>query len=310
MNVRVLVVAMVLTVGGCAAAGSTPDVGSVPDAGPLKIEPKWESCAVAAPTQDLAGPSDTAGLPHLDDSFAPVSAVICRSLPVKRPGGGEDMAAVEDRAGDVTALVTALRLPDKERTDNPCTADAVILPFVALIDADGRWVRAGVPIDECAKPRREVRTALEQLTTQRVSTRTLATLESDQAAAAGCGQTWGDMVWATGQMDGGKGSPGAPAADDATVSICVYRVPASEQGSGKPAGQFESGGKFANWAAVKRELAAATPAAPCTTPADRFAVLHTPAGDVYVEADGCTRVLIDNGNALRTGTPKLVALVF
>ena len=230
---------------------------------------------------------------------------------MRRPGGGADLIAAEERATDIAALLAALRLPDEKPTDGACTADMVITPWLALVDEAGRWIRPGVPVDACGKPRREVRDALGKLALQRVSGRTVGTVESDRAVAAGCTQTWADMVWAVGRMGGGQGTPRRPlAADDTTVRVCVYQVPARERGSGKPAGQFESGRKLAagEWAAVKKELAAARTPAGCTTPASRFAVLYAPDAQLYVEADGCRRVLDDN--ALRTASPALLSVVF
>jgi hypothetical protein len=78
------------------------------------------------------------------------------------------------------------------------------------------------------------------------------------------------------------------------VRLCLYRVPASEQGSEKPQSGFVAGGVLpaGRWAAVKRELQASRPAAPCTTPASRFALLAAhPQGDIFVELDGCRRLL-------------------
>jgi hypothetical protein len=306
MTVRLSLV-LILLVGGCAAAGPARDDGSP------EIRPSWESCAAAGPrnANELGGSADALGLPRLDDNFTPVSAVLCRTVQLRRPGGGEDIEATEERADNVAALVSALKLPDEKLTNGACTADLVLVPFLALVDAGGRWIRPGVPTDSCGKPRIEVREALGQLQLRRVSGRVVSNVESDGAAQAGCTQTWADMTWAVGEMGGGNGTPAKPlAADDAAVRICVYTVPAQERGSGKPAGQFASGRKLkpASWAAVKKELAAATVPGPCTTPASRFAVLHAPDAELYVEADGCRRVL--NDNALRTASPKLQSLVF
>jgi hypothetical protein len=307
-----VLLALVFVAGGCAGTAANEAAVAVRDGGPPAVHPRWESCA-AVPVEGtgLDGGTDALPLPRLDDSFAPVAAVLCRTGPQRRPGGGEDWVAVEERAGDVAALVAALRLPDEERTDGICTSDLVRPPWLVLLDARGRWIRPGVPVDGCGKPRREFRAAVEQLRTDRVSSRVLREIESDRAAAAGCSQVWADMVWVAGRY-GKNGVPGALAAGDAEVRVCVYRVPASERGSSKPAGQFESGRTLTagTWAAVRRELAATAAAGACTTPAGRFAVAHTPAGLIYVEADGCQRVLIDNDSALRTGTAKLRSLLF
>jgi hypothetical protein len=298
-----------LVAGGCAGEPAVDRPG-----GPPVVHPRWESCAPAADA-DLAGAQDALVGPALDDSFRPVAAVICRSAPVRRPSGGEDMVAAEERADDIAALVAALRLPDEERTDGACTLELPYVPWLALLDDQGRWVRPGVPADACGKPRREFREAFEQLRTRRVADRVLYETESDAAATSGCGQTWADMVWVVGRSGpGGTAEPTLPAADG-PVRRCVYRVPASERGGDKPAGQFEAGDTLpaATWTAVRRELAATRPAAACTSPASRFAVLHPPAGGtLYAEADGCRRVLIEGpaGPAgLRQGTPALTGLI-
>ena len=301
--------ALVLTASGCA--------GLVPGGGELTVHPRWESCADAFPADGPAvDGQDALSSPRLDDGFQPVAAVICGTEQQKRPGGGSDLVAVEERADDLTALVRTLRLPDEDPTDLPCTSEAPFVPWVVLLDEQGRWVRPGVPADECGKPRHEVRTAYDQLRTERVTTRVLQEIESDEAAASGCTQTWGDMVWSTGKMGGGQdSSPGPLPADDAEVRVCVYQVPPAERGGDKPAGEFESGGKLAagRWPVVKRALAAGGPASACTTPGTRFAVLHVSAALIYVEADGCRRVLIEGGtgpSALRQGTAELAALIF
>jgi hypothetical protein len=194
----------------------------------------------------------------------------------------------------------------------------VLAPWLALVDSEGRWIRPGVPVDACRKPRKEFRDALARTAWTRVGTKVLGEVTSDRAAASGCEQRWADMVWVVGQ-DGDKAAVPLPslAPDDSPVRACVYSVPPPERGSGKPAGDFVSGGVLPDvrWAAIKRELAATTAPAPaCTTPATRFAVLHPEnAGQIYVEGDNCRRVLIDHGNGPagpRAGTPALIKLVF
>jgi hypothetical protein len=135
-------------------------------AGAPVVNPKWESCDAIA-GQDADAPA----LPRLDDSFQPVSAVLCLTASRQRATGGADLVATERRADDVAALVAALRLPDEEPTSGACTMELVTVPWLALLDADGRWIRPGVPVDSCRKPRIEVRTALGRLRTTTVSSR-------------------------------------------------------------------------------------------------------------------------------------------
>ncbi|MFC4071457.1 hypothetical protein [Actinoplanes subglobosus] len=169
MHARVTTtVAVLLTViaGGCARAEVEP-------AGPGPVAPevhaRWESCPPAGDPNEST--LEAYGLPVLDDAFQPVAAVVCRVELRERAGGGTETIAEELRAEDVGALVTALRLPDEAATAQACTEEFHLVPWLALLDREGRWVRPGVPIDSCRKPRIEFRTALGELTTTTVSSR-------------------------------------------------------------------------------------------------------------------------------------------
>jgi hypothetical protein len=141
---------------------------------------------------------------------------------------------------------------------------------------------------------------MDRLHRTRVTTRVLGEIESAEAAASGCDQVNTDMVWFTGvyppTRQGALIPQGglAPLADDtASVRLCIYQVKASGRDSEKPQGDFVSGGTLptGRWAAVKRAVQTSGKASPCTTPADRFARLVTPRGDIYLELDGCRRLV-------------------
>lgn len=291
----------VVLVAGCGGSGSSP--GS-----PAEPQPSWTSCSEAgapAPAPD-ANPAETLQLPRLGADFAPTAVVVCRLEPDKRADGGTDLVAAESRANgpdDVAAVLDALRLPDERRTAQACTADLPGVPWFALVDADGRWVRPGTPADACGKIRIEVRQAVENLTLLRVSAHPVRELESSGAAATGCTQDWADIVWVTGQH---RSDPSPPTGEDpfasaAALRVCVYRVPPGEQGGGKPTGTFVRGSELP---AERRPILAAalkqtTAAPPCTTPASLFALVRPAddtAGTLYVELDGCQRVLVEVGN--------------
>ncbi|WP_433789443.1 hypothetical protein [Actinoplanes sp. CA-252034] len=316
---------MALLVGGCARAGEdTPGGGAVP--GPQRSGPaapvvndRWDSCDAALPGQaeDPFGAGQEAlTLPLLGDDFQPVSAIICRSGIRQRPGGGSESTAEEARADDLTALLPTLRLSDEPATAEACTADLPAVPWLALVDRDGRWIRPGVPIDSCHKPRREFRKAYEDLVTVTVKSRVVRQLESDAAATAGCSQTYGDMTWALGQDEVVERTLG-PLPETVSARRCVYDVPVGERGSGKPAGDFRDGGPLtaADWTAIRAELASAAPGnATCRTPAGRFAVIHLePGGTLNIEGDGCRRILaeVSNGPGVYLqSSERLTSLVF
>ncbi|RZU51307.1 hypothetical protein EV385_3121 [Krasilnikovia cinnamomea] len=252
--------------------------------------------------------TDAAPLPHFAATFHPVAAVRCREDTQRRPDGGTDAIAVEERADDVTALLAALRLPDAPPPspepagnvppdpdpDAICPLDGYLPPRLVLRDGQGRWVRPSIPRDACGKPLAEADTAMAKLKWTRVSTRVLGQVESAEAAASGCDQVYTDMVWFTGFYPPTPQGDLAPLADDAaSVRLCIYQVKASEPDNDKPQGDFVSGGLLPTnrWAAVKRAVQTSGKAPACTTPANRFARLETPRGDIYVELDGCRRLV-------------------
>jgi hypothetical protein len=306
---------------GAADAQSLVPAPDLRSPGTPQVHPRWRSCAAEPQLRPHAEGGDIV-LPPLGAAFHPVAAVMCRESQQRRPDGGLDAVAVEERADKVAALVTALRLPDDaplpeapppgtplpewsgpplpddflgaEPVGTLCTADGYAPPKLVLLDARGRWVRPGIPRDSCGKPRPEFTAALEQVRWTRVTTRVLGEIESAEAAASGCDQVYGDMVWTATVYPTDKQGELAPLAEDAApVRMCVYRVAAGQQPTDKPRGDFVSGGLLppGRWAAVRRHLQASGPAAPCTTPASRFALLNTSGGQIFVELDGCRRLL-------------------
>jgi hypothetical protein len=75
---------------------------------------------------------------------------------------------------------------------------------------------------------------------------------------------------------------------------CVYHVEPADRRIGPPRGSLERGGPVIDRQRTADLLRAHGPAPACTSTASRFARLHSPqrpGRDVYVELDGCTRVL-------------------
>ncbi|NBE80178.1 hypothetical protein [Micromonospora rubida] len=280
-------------------------------------EGRWTSCADAAPEMATAGERIGAGevatLPRLD-GFTPVAAVICELETQQRPDGGQDRVATERRADKVDALVTALRLPDEPRTEGPCTMEAVVFPWLALVDAGGRWVRPGLPVDRCGKPRPAVREALDALPLTTVATHPVAEIESAEAAAAGCSQTWKDMLSV--ETAGNRVRRGAlpePFPAGQQVRLCVYDVPKSAPGTGN----FVHGTVLPadRRTAIEHVLKAAGPAEPCSAHASRFALLWSVTGgdpQTYVELDGCYRIVAvayPGGPVIAQGDAALAELI-
>jgi hypothetical protein len=307
---------LTLAAAGCAQVSGTGPAGaqSLPSAEPEpeprpsstpQIHPRWRSCAGEPSMRPQDEGLDAVPLPRYAGTFRPVAAVMCREDTQRRADGGTDWTGIEDRADEVAALLAALRLPDApppspepsagEISSNfGCTTEAHIPPRLVLLDGQGRWVRPGIPVDGCGKPLAEATAAMDKLHWTPVATRVLAEVESAEAAASGCDQTFTDMVWFTGVYPPTRQGDLAPLANDAAaVRLCRYQVKASGRDSEKPQGTFVSGGLLppGRWAAVKRAVQTSGKATPCTTPANLFARLETARGDIYVELDGCRRLV-------------------
>ncbi|MGI5211710.1 hypothetical protein [Plantactinospora sp. CA-290183] len=315
---------------GTGAPTMTPPTSGERATAVVVVQSRWTSCGVGAPetVRGTPGPTgrpvppldgtDALVLPRLPEDFIPTAAVFCGARSQRRADGGTDLVVAEERAGDVGRLVAALRLPDEPRTGEVCSAEMPAVRWFAVLDADGRWTRPGVPVDGCGKPRIEVRDAIAALVLTPVRSRPIREIESSGAAASGCPQTHADMV----AVETTIGSPtraavGAdPLAGLAEVRLCGYRVPPGERGSAKPAGDFAYGEVLParRRALIGAALSATGPARPCATSASRFALLgpvRGAGGEVYVELDGCQRILVstDPGTRLGQGDPELAALL-
>jgi len=300
------------TLAACAApAGQAPAEPTF-----LEVQPRWTSCQETAPDPDSDMGTDAIDLPPVGGSFPATAVVVCAVEHRTRPDGGEDLVATESRATDIEALLAALRLPDEALADGACTLELRGVEWFALLDDLGRWVRPGLPTDACGKIRMEVIDAVAGLQLTQVSSRVLREIVSAEAAATGCAQQWGDMVWVETSQPSGRSNGTAVAFDaDQSVRLCRYAVPDSERGSSKPGGDFESGVVLTagQWPPIAAAIEAAPIAAECSTQATRFAVLRRTdnlGGEIYVELDGCRRVMttpVDGPPALVQADTGLIA---
>jgi hypothetical protein len=181
MRVRATTAALLIVLaGGCArgdvTTGAPAPVPARSGAPAPDVHDRWKSCDTAAPPSVddwFTAGQDALGLPRLDDGFQPVAAIVCRVEMREVPGTGMVTVAEEVRADDLTALLPTLRLPDEPATAEACTEELPLVPWLALVDRDGRWIRPGVPIDSCRKPRIEFRQAYGALVTTVVTSRRL-----------------------------------------------------------------------------------------------------------------------------------------
>ncbi|MGI5238372.1 hypothetical protein [Dactylosporangium sp. CA-139066] len=296
-----------LLLAGCARPAAVGGPGTAA----ADVHDAWTSCAKAIDDPRSSAGASALELPRLPADFTPAGVVVCAMDLQTRADGGQDEVMAERHGSKVDGLTAALRLPDKPLTATACDLDLPGVAWFAMIDAGGRWVRPGIAHDDCGKLRIEVRDAVEHLELRTVATTVLAEMKSAAAAKAGCEQQWSDMVGTvTSNEPAPQEHPFDPPKSD--VRLCVYTVPASEQGSAKPAGTFERGGPLpaATWTALRSAMLPAGPARPCPAHASRFALFRPAAdngGEVYVELDGCYRMLWfgPSGAALRQGSAAI-----
>ncbi|MEU8015234.1 hypothetical protein AB0B74_04630 [Micromonospora parva] len=178
-------VAVGLGVGGAQILNRVPSSHTAADSAG---QGRWTSCLEAAPEMVARGfmvpTEEAAALPRLGNDFIPTAAVVCG---LEQPVG-EDVMVTEQRSDDgaaLAALVAELRLPDApENPDFPCRANLEGAPWLALVDAEGRWVRPGIPLASCRNHLPDgFRTALWALPLTTVATRPLAEVESASSSA-------------------------------------------------------------------------------------------------------------------------------
>jgi hypothetical protein len=260
------------------------------------------------PGEQLSGEAAAKERPVLGPG-EPAGFVECDTATERVPDQGEWSVRRERRAdAGSAALASALRLPDLPATGGGCNAIGHVVPELYALDVAGHAALVRWPVDGCGHPRTEVVEAHQAVRWTPVASRRLRQIAPQAALDSGCSPDWKDMVVVEGVGAAaryGRGTLDA-LAKARTVRACTYRV--TERGQ-TPVGSFEAGRTLdaAAWQVVLRVLETA-PAAPdgCTTVGQRFATLSTDdTQTLYVELDGCRRVLTPDGG-LRAATPRLV----
>ncbi len=231
----------------------------------------------------------------------------CTTKTERVRGRGEWSVRVEEHAdGDIAPLAAALRLPDED-SGGSCSAVATGVPELYAADATGRALLVRWPIGVCGQPRAEVEAALARLTWRPAVRHRLKQVRTEAAIDSGCEERMKNMAAVEGFRPdrSGIGSPGSSAVPP-VVRACTYTI--DERGD-TPVGQYVSGGTttVAIWRAVILALRSAPSAQPgCTTEGRRFTVVDAaPYGSLYVELDGCRRVLLPEGD-VRVATPRVL----
>ncbi len=248
----------------------------------------------------------TAARQALPQDFRPVALHACSVDVETVPGKGQWLVATQRNAtSGLEALVTALRAADEHSGDGACAANFDPDPMVWLIDAHGRGVLPRWPRNGCGHLQPAATAALAAVSFTTTETHRLRQITPQAVIDSGCATGWKDML-PLAAASGGSGDAGSLAAlgKEDSPPLCVYRV--TERGD-TPSGTLVRGRRLTatQTASLISLLEAAGPQRPCQAQANLFAVIGT-SGSVYVELDGCQRVLTGD-NGLRQATPALLA---
>jgi hypothetical protein len=260
-----------------------------------------------------SGCPDPAPAVAISSDVHPTAVLRCLEEPEHVPGDGEWSVTLRERATGraMLDLVSALRLPSEPQGDEPCPA-VLLGPTVVRLETASGPVDVATPKDSCSQTRSEVIAAYQALSWVEVWRLRGARLRSEAAVSAGC-DAWKDML-AISAQDSIGGGPGALLAPGASVKVCLYRssYPAGWTPSSNTVvdGEPDGGGQLAT-ATVGRVAAllrAAGPASRCRSRHGHFAVVFSKPGPLYVELDGCFRVLAPD-DSLRQGSEELADLL-
>jgi len=251
--------------------------------------------------------------PRISSDVHPTAVLRCLEETEHVPGDGEWSVTVLERAAGraMLDLVTALRLQSEPRGDEPCSA-VLLGPTVVRLETASVPVDVATPKDSCSQTRSEVIAAYGALSWVEVSRLRGGRLRSEAAVTAGC-DAWKDML-AISAGDSNGGGRGALLAPGTSVTVCLYRssYPAgwTRRSNTVVAGEPEGGGQLAaaTVGGVAALLRAAGPASPCRSRHGRFAVVFSKPEPLYVELDGCFRILAPD-DSLRQGSQELADLL-
>jgi hypothetical protein len=79
-------------------------------------------------------------------------------------GGDQSRSLLIERSdSDPAALLAALRAPDEPRSSGPCPAIAMVVPYFALVQRDGKPLVARMPLTACGLPQTAAMQALDRM---------------------------------------------------------------------------------------------------------------------------------------------------
>ena len=277
-------------------------------------QPTWRSCVADQATVDTTGLERA----PLSDTSAPIAAVIC-SQPVRQfPDGRQETSRVEARADDITALITALRLPDEPYDGQVCVLMGQSEPWLVLLDAHGHWISPRFPENACGFTRLEAQRAYDALKLTVVSSEIIDFRAAPRWFNTGCWETSNNPVSTVTTEQPRRPRSGRvtnPFPAGVRVRMCAYQVPPDQRYGDYGAFDYAADLDARQRARLDRALRKVRPAAACDRPATRFGTLFRGdhrLGAVSVELDGCRRMVVitvDGRSTLAAADPAIVAMI-
>jgi hypothetical protein len=171
--------------GASGASGTTtgPSMG-----GTASVSPPFASTSAAPAPSDTLDPRQLAGIAAscpANQNYAqpngPAARVVPASLQVSwvlrctiSNKGGTRLLIAEHSVGDPGPLLRALKTPSAQRAKVVCPMLRVLIPYFALVEADGTVFVPKLPVNNCGMPQQAVTAALNALRFTTLSTRPLS----------------------------------------------------------------------------------------------------------------------------------------
>ncbi len=138
---------------GSGAGTGSSDPGSGSSSGSQQVDPRCPA--------ELNGQYNTAQAKPVPSGFK-VDWVL-RCTVVEPQGSRPRSVRIERSISDPANLLAALRAPDEARHDGPCPAIAMVVPYFALMQPDGKPFLPRMPLTACALPQEPAMQALNGL---------------------------------------------------------------------------------------------------------------------------------------------------
>jgi hypothetical protein len=181
-----------LVLAGCASTqsnGSGPAAsGTTSSSGTASVPPPYASTSGAPAPSDTLDPRQLAGIAAscpANQDYPQPNGPAARTVPASMQvswvlrctisnKGGSRLLIAEHSTGDIGPLMRALKTPSAQRMKVVCPMLRVLIPYFALVEADGAVFVPKVPVNNCGMPQSEVTTALNSLRFSTLSTRPIS----------------------------------------------------------------------------------------------------------------------------------------